>query len=318
MGKIVDISYWQGTVTWGQEAKAETDYVIIRSSCGTAKDQNFVANSRGATGSGIPYGVYHYLMCETVDRARSEADVFYNAVVKSLKTLPTIWVLDVEHGPLLWTNGKSLPMNPSLGTVVKAFAARLRANAGDEANIWIYCGKSVYEYGKLDRIPWDGIWIANYGKNTGTVCSNPGMDCQLHQYTSKGIWNGKSPVDLNRLFGGYTLGQLVNAVTPAEDPSPAPVMPDDPPATEDQENAPAEKQTVDLNGDGLIVRCTEPYAWHIRSGDGTGYESIGTAFQGYEWEYVATSVTGWICIRLADGRLGWISPKAAKVVELHG
>ena len=62
------------------------------------------------------------------------------------------------------------------------------------------------------------------------------------------------------------------------------------------------------------MRVTEPYAWHVRAGDGTGYASLLVAYQGYEWEHVATSVTGWHGVRLQDGRIGWISPKAAKVV----
>ena len=315
--KIPDISYWQGNVNWTEDTKRETDYVIMRASCGTAKDLKFQANARGAAGQEIPYGVYHYLMCLSIDRAKNEADAFYNAVVKSLKTLPTIWVLDVEEPSLIWKNGKSLPMNPNLKPIVKAFAAQLRSRIGDEASIWFYGGKSVYDYGGLSAIPWDGIWIANYGKNTGDVCSSPGMACELHQFTSKGKWNGKNPVDLNRLFNGFTLEKLAKMVSPVEAISPAPVMQDDPKATEEMENAPAEKPTIDLSGDGLIVRCTEPYAWNIRKGDGTGFESIGTAYQGYEWEYVATSTTGWICIRLPEGALGWISPKAAKVVNLH-
>lgn len=318
MAKIPDISYWQGDVKWTEATKKETDYVIIRASCGTARDQRFAANANGAKKTGIPWGVYHYLMCENTDRARYEADVFYNAVVKTLKALPTIWVLDVEHGPLIWANGKGLPMNPNLGTILKAFAARLRSRAGDEANIWLYGGKSVYEYGRLNAIPWDGLWIANYGKNTGAVCSSPGMACQLHQYTSKASWNGKSPVDMNRLYGGYTLEELARIPAPADEPVPAPTPPDDPEATKDQEDAPADKPsaTVDMNGDGLIVRCTEPYAWNIRAGDGTGYDTIAVAYQGYEWEYVAVSVTGWICVRMTDGRLGWISPKAARIIDI--
>lgn len=316
MGKIPDISFWQGTLKWTESTKSETDYVIIRSSCGTAKDQQFQANARGAAGLKIPYGVYHYLMCTSIARAKNEADVFYNSVVKSLKTLPTIWVLDVEEAALIWANGKSLPMNPNLLAILKAFAAQLRSRVGDEANIWFYGGASVYSYGKLGAIPWDGLWIANYGQNTGKVSSAPGMACQLHQYTSKGKWNGKNPIDLNRLYGGYTLAQLVETVEPVEKPSPAPTMPDDPTASEDMENAPAEKPDVDMNGDGLIVRCTEPYAWNIRSGNGTSYGSIGMAYQGYEWEYVATAVNGWICIRLSDETLGWISPKAAKIIDL--
>ena len=72
--------------------------------------------------------------------------------------------------------------------------------------------------------------------------------------------------------------------------------------------------TVKAPVKGHIVRVTEPYAWNVRAGDGTGYASLLIAYQGYEFEHVATSVTGWYGVRLQDGRIGWITPKAAKVV----
>ena len=65
---------------------------------------------------------------------------------------------------------------------------------------------------------------------------------------------------------------------------------------------------------GQKVRVTEPYSWNVRTGDGAEHEKMLVAYQGYEWELAAVSGNGWLCVRLVDGRLGWISPKAAKVV----
>ena len=291
--KIPDISYWQGDIDW-KGAKADTDYIIIRSSCGTAKDQKYDRNVKGAVSEGIPYGAYHYLMATNTTRAKAEADTMINAVKSAPDVLPTIWVIDVEEPNVIWANGKSLPMNPALYSIVSTFAKRLKERMGDQIKVWFYGGESVFSYGKLDQMKWDGLWIANYS-------STPKMKCNLHQYTSTARWQGKSPIDLSRLMNGTTIADLVGENK----------TDDDPPADE------ADHTEVDINKDGLIVRCVEPYAWNIRSGNGSEYPSIGIAYQGYEWEYIATAVNNWVCIRLADGQLGWISPKAVKVVDLN-
>ena len=305
MGKITDISYWQGTIDWGK-AGTETDMTILRASVGTAKDTYLDANVKGCKSNGVPFGVYHYLMATTVQRAKDEADRFYNSA-KAYK--PAFWVADVEYGPLLWTDGKKLPMNPNLVPIVRAFVARLRQRAGDNAKVIYYGGESVYEpYGKLSQIPWDGLWIANYD-------NNPKMAHDLHQYTSSGKVSGiNTRVDLNRLAGEKPLSWWTGVPEIAPDPVP-PIddlpIPDDPPADADREDTEADK-----DGNGKIVRVTEPYAWNVRAGDGISYDSILVAYQGYEFDYVATAVNGWLCVRLQDGRVGFISPKAAKVVTI--
>lgn len=286
--KIPDISYWQGTINW-DTALDDTDYVIIRASCGTAKDTCFATNARGAAGHGIPYGAYHYLMCTTIDAAKTEADVFYNSVSKSLKTMPTIWVMDVEHPTLIWDNPSTYHMNPSLYAIIQAFYSRLRSRAGDEINIWFYGGESIYNYGGLKKIPWDGLWIANYSKK-------PGMNCDLWQYTGSGKWNGKSPVDLNKLVG-ITLDKLAGR-------------------DETEPTAPEPEKPTDENGDGKIVQITEGTAWNIRKFPSANSEATGLfAKNGEKYEWAATAWNGWIGIYLPDGNIGWVSSKAGKVVD---
>lgn len=312
MGKIIDVSYWQGTIDW-KKADTETDMSILRASVGTAKDTMLDANAKGCKGNGVPFGVYHYLMATTVQRARDEADRFYNSAKAHN---PAFWVADVEYPQLVWADGKQLPMNPNLLAIVKAFVARLRQRVGDGAKIIYYGGESIYEpYGKLSQIPWDGLWIANYGKNNGSVSSTPKMAHDLHQYTSVGKVAGiNTNVDLNQLAGDKPLSWWTGV--PEIEPEPVPPIddqpiPDDPPADADREDT-----EVDKDGNGQIVRVTEPYAWNVRAGDGITYDSILVAYQGYEFEYVATAVNGWLCVRLQDGRIGFISSKAAKVVTI--
>lgn len=310
MPTIPDVSYWNGAISW-DTAKACTDYVILRSSCGTAKDQNYTTNAKGCVANDIPYGAYHYLMANSASRAVLEADTMINSVKTVTKVLPTIWVIDVEQPDVIWANGKSLPMNPKLLSIVQAFAKRIRERMGDDISVWFYGGESVYTCGQLNKMAWDGYWLANYTKK-------PSMVCDLWQYTSTGKWNKKSPVDLSKLSGSMTIEKLARKTNYDISTEPPVKHEDDKEATKAQETVTSKpKYDVDLNGDGLIVRCVKPYAWNIRSGDGTEYESIAHAYQGYEWEYVATSTNGWICIRMNDGKLGWITPKAVQIIDLN-
>ena len=382
MGKIPDISYWQGFVAFSDATRGETDYLIHRASCGTARDQRFPENLAKIIKYGIPYGVYHYVMALSTERAKYEAEAFYNAVAKQNPAyMPTVWFADVEDPPLIWKDGKALPMNPNLLSICKAFYDRLRALVGPEPKIGIYSGESIYEpYGKLSQIPWAALWFANYTKT-------PATPHHLHQYTSKGTWNGRTRIDLSRLG---TLGDLTYLTQAARTEETAPVIQqDDPPATPEMETGTEAGEKGEImalcasgrswnlrTGDGVkysgagymllgeslpfvavssngwvavrkgdkvlwvsgkavnlvdkatgqkigeakapargkIVRVTEPYTWNVRAGDGTGYAKMLVAYQGYEWEHAATSGNGWLCVRLLDGRLGWISPKAAKVV----
>ncbi len=381
MGKIPDISYWQGFVTFSASTKVETDYLIHRASCGTAKDTRFPENLAKIIKYGIPYGVYHYVMALNVERAKYEAEVFYNSVAKQNPAyMPTIWFADVEDPPLIWQDGKKLPMNPNLLAICKAFYERLRALVGPEARIGIYSGESIYEpYGKLSQIPWDCLWFANYSKT-------PATPHHLHQYTSKGNWNGRSRIDLSKI-GPLGSVEFLTRAGRTEETAPV-IQEDDPKATEEMEketgDTGAGMMAVCVNGKswflragdgtkhgqtgvmllgealpfvavsskgwiavrksgkihwvsgkavcmvdkatgqkvkslkapaaGQKVRVTEPYSWNVRTGDGAEHEKMLVAYQGYEWELAAVSGNGWLCVRLVDGRLGWISPKAAKVV----
>lgn len=377
MGKIPDISYWQGYVEFTEATKAETDYIIHRASCGTSRDTRFPENVAKICKYDIPYGVYHYLMALSTDRAKYEAEVFYNSVIKANpKYRPTWWWADVEEPNLVWKNGKSLPMNPNLHAIVQAFYKRLRELVGDE-HIGFYGGESIYEpYGHLSDIGFEALWFANYSKD-------PKAPHQLHQYTSKGTWNGRTRIDLSKIGPQGTLEMFTQ---PTEHLGGDTVeQEDDPRATPEQEQggettgelyavcntgkswnlrtansakAPAlaymlygeklpyvgmssngwvcvrkgpdilwvtPKAVSIMDGEGNIVKpktaekgrkvlVDKPYSWNVRCGDSTAYSTILVAYQGYEFEYICTSVTGWYGIKLQDERIGWISNKACRVV----
>ena len=292
MGKIIDVSEAQGKIDWAKVAP-EVDFVILRASEGQTVDIRFYDNAEQCLKFGIPFGVYHYMHCMSESAALAEVKTFYNC---AKKYRPSFWVMDVESPSLLFANRKSLPMNAWFRGRVAYFYDELRKRVGSAAHIIYYGGESIYEpYGHLSSIAWDGLWIANYGKNTGQVSGVPKMPHDLHQYTSKGKCAGISTnVDLSRMVGTKDLAWWTGRGEKPDEEIPF----------------------SDVNGDGLIVKIYEPTAWNIRElPDATSRLTGYVAQYGEDYEYAATAWNDWLGVFLPDGSIGWISPKGAKVVN---
>ena len=75
------------------------------------------------------------------------------------------------------------------------------------------------------------------------------------------------------------------------------------------------EQTTTTPVEGKIVVKITGDSVNVRVGDSTKYESVGRANKGDAFEWVATSGTGWLAIRM-EKRIGWVSPKYSKVVEV--
>ena len=54
----------------------------------------------------------------------------------------------------------------------------------------------------------------------------------------------------------------------------------------------------------------------MRYGNGTNFGIMGTAKVGSEYDYVGTSVNGWMAILYTSDKVGWISDAAAEVIHL--
>lgn len=298
MGKIIDVSKWNGNVDW-EKAAADVDMAILRASCARSKDTLFAYNAEQCRLNNIPFGAYHYLWNTDLARVRQEAEQF----VKTVKgTATRFLVVDVEEGSLIWGNGKSLPMNLNLLPAVKTFVARLR-ELMPHAEIGYYGGESVYNLGKLGQIRWDFRWYANYSRQPSD------KTIQLWQYTSNGRVAGISGrVDMNRLVGDTKLSYFTSMYITDDAPDLPNPIPDEPAAPEDE--------IVDANNDGKIVRITNPKSWNLRAGPGTEYSIVGHAAQGAELEYIATAWNDWLCVSFNEG-LGWITPKAGAIISTN-
>ena len=78
---------------------------------------------------------------------------------------------------------------------------------------------------------------------------------------------------------------------------------------------PVEQTTSTTPVEGKIVVTITGDSVNVRVGDSTKYESVGRVNKGDTFEWVATSGTGWLAIRM-EKRIGWVSPKYSKVVEV--
>lgn len=306
MQKIIDVSKWQGDINWKKVAQDDVQLAILRASCYLAKDTKVDEYAAGCKANNIPFGVYHYTGLTNSVRAKQEADIFYNSA-KNLN--PSFWVLDLEDPTIVsyWNSGTT--WQKQIKDAVEAFCTQLRARGAERIVLytWEWWGKLLPD----SRYNWAWRWYASYGKNTGEVCTTVN-GCQLHQYTSRGKVDGiNTNVDMSQLKDGATVADLIGTSKNTADTPTVEVPINDPAATTDDEKDSAVKANT---GKLKLVRISEPKVWNVRAGNGTSYASLGFVSQGAEFPYVATADNGWYAFVYKTGTIGWIAPKAAKVV----
>lgn len=199
MGKIADISKWQGNIDWGKAA-AELDLVILRVQDGNYADPRYQEYAAACKRHGIPFGVYAFTRYTTIDRAKSEAALFLR---RCEGTAPLFFVADVEV--------KTMD-NMMRGT--SAFIGALR-DAGKKTGLYV----SQALYPSVDVTQPGFIWIPRYGTNSGAVelAATPKYPCDLWQYTSNGKLAGVAGrVDLNVLTGRKPLSWFLGQPAPSK------------------------------------------------------------------------------------------------------
>lgn len=197
---ICDVSKYQGRIDWDKLAPV-LDFVFIKSSglYENGEDPFFARNVAGAVSHDVPFHVFHFLYCLTVEEAKRDAKLFYTTVM-SQGYRPISWVLDCEKG---WGI-----VNSRARTVAEAFEAELRRLAGEDIIVGLYIGHDKYKDYALDYGHYDYIWIPRYKKvDDGQPTGNrPDHPCQLWQYTSHGKLPGiDGDVDLDMLIGDMPL-----------------------------------------------------------------------------------------------------------------
>lgn len=200
-GIIPDVSQNQGAIADFNKFCNGTDFAIFRVWRSTNTiDTEARRNMRECNQRNYPFGVYMFFKAVTEDKAR---EMVRNFVAAASPYKPRFYVLDVES----WYPMKAV--RAAIDECRKLGVPLLGIYMGE------YRWRTRY---KVLADLFDFLWIANYGKNDGTVSKIPKEAHDLHQYTSVGRVPGISDktCDLNRLSGtkplSYFTGRKYQAV----------------------------------------------------------------------------------------------------------
>lgn len=196
VGKIIDVSEWQGVIDWPQVLSQDIALSIIRIQDGSShQDLKYMENLQKCIAAGGKYAVYAYFRASTIIEAQQEAQDFYDRtqVVVTGKQQPVFYAIDVES---IEMGGNSSLMRGG----VEAYMSKLNALGIPDNRIVLYIANHLYNTFNLNVARAGAVWIPSYGKNDGTLANSlkPTYSYDLWQYTSKGTISGITGyVDLN-------------------------------------------------------------------------------------------------------------------------
>lgn len=277
MGKIADISAWQGDVDW-VKAREELDFVILRASIGKSIDKKYLQNARNC---GLPFGAYHYVKAGTAAEARAEAQLFADYANRSIDK-PNFYIGDIEY---------SAQTTHTTEAVCVAFLDELRTLGCKKIGLYI---NTKYKWAGKAIGMCDIMWIPHWGKNDGNVPADKYMSSNPHdlwQYTSKGRLAGvKGDVDLNKIVSNKSLAYFTTSDTEGGIHTPG------------EEEKPGKKVVI-VSKSGMV---------NIRLGNGREYSHIAQLSNGKELPYIATAENGWHAVKYKD-QVAWVSVEYSEV-----
>lgn len=196
IGKIIDVSEWQGVIDWQSVIADDVSLSIIRVQDGSShQDLKYMENIQGVINAGGKYAVYAYFRAVSTADAQQEAKDFYDRVQRVVagKQQPIFYAIDVESVEM----GGSASM---MRAGVEAYMNKLNALGIPDSKIVLYIANHLYDQFNLNVARPGAIWIPSYGLDDGTLANStkPTHPCDLHQYTSKGTVKGiTGNVDMN-------------------------------------------------------------------------------------------------------------------------
>ena len=190
IGKIIDVSEWQGVINWPSVIADDVTLSIIRVQHGSAhQDLKYMENLQQCISAGGKYAVYAYFAATSTSDAQQEARDFYNRTQKVVagKQQPIFYAIDVES---IEMSGDITQMRAG----VEAYMSQLNALGVPDNKIVLYIANHLYDKFNLNVARPGAIWIPSYGQNDGTLANSlkPTHPYDLHQFTSKGSVKGIS------------------------------------------------------------------------------------------------------------------------------
>lgn len=183
----IDVSYYQGDITWPRVARAGVKFAFIRVTDGTdIIDTKFVANWRGAKAAKIQRGAYQYFRANL--SPTDQADVVIRMLrAHGIGELPP--VIDVEE-----TMG--LPL-ATVAANARIWIERVRKELGVEP--LVYTNPGMWGIRGAPELASQELWLAHYTQGC-PVIPPPWTRFRLWQYSDNGRIDGISgPVDLDVL-----------------------------------------------------------------------------------------------------------------------
>jgi len=197
----IDVSHYQGGITWSSVASAGTQFAYIKATEGTSyKDSKFGTNYPAAYYAKVIRGAYHFALPDRSSGA-AQADFFAKSGgAWSADNLTLPGALDIEYNPYGATcYGKS---QSAMRTWISDFLNRYHSLTGRYAVIytttdwWKSC---TGNYGGFAAN--HPLWIARYSSSAGTLPAG-WKTYTFWQYTSSGKVSGVSgSVDRNYFNG---------------------------------------------------------------------------------------------------------------------
>lgn len=190
IGKIIDVSEWQGIIDWNKVIADDVTLSIIRVQHGSAhQDLKYMENLQKCISAGGKYAVYAYFAATSTSDAQQEARDFYNRTQKVVagKQQPIFYAIDVES---IEMSGDVTQMRAG----VEAYMSQLNTLGVPDNKIVLYIANHLYDKFNLNVARPGAIWIPSYGQNDGTLANSlkPTHPYDLHQFTSKGSVKGIS------------------------------------------------------------------------------------------------------------------------------
>lgn len=196
VGKIIDVSEFQGTITWPNVIADDVSLSIIRIQDGSShEDLKYKNNLSGCIAAGGKYAVYAMFRATSLADAQTEAKDFYNRIQQVVvdKQQPVFYAIDVESTEM---GGDISQMRAG----VEAYMDQLNALGVPDSQIVLYTANHLYSSLNLNVSRAGAVWISSYSQNDGTVANSlkPAYTYDLWRYTSKGTISGiTGNVDLN-------------------------------------------------------------------------------------------------------------------------
>ena len=196
IGKIIDVSEWQGVIDWNSVVRDDVTLSIIRIQDGSShQDLKYMENLQKCISAGGKYAVYAYFRGTSTADAQQEARDFYQRVqrVVANKQQPIFYAIDVESVEM---GGNVSQMRAG----IEAFMSQLNTLGVPDHKIVLYIANHLYSSFNLNTARAGAIWIPSYGQNDGSIVNStkPTHPYDLWQYTSKGRVSGIiGNVDMN-------------------------------------------------------------------------------------------------------------------------